>query len=48
MSPDCNGRGKIVCGICDCDPLFYGTKCECSQSEFFDPSSTGNVSSCIK
>ncbi len=45
----CNQRGRIVCGICECDPLYYGSKCECSKSELdTNKGSTGNISSCIK
>ena len=46
----CNERGKIVCGICECDSLYYGSKCECSKLDSSsDPNkgSSGNISSCI-
>ncbi len=54
LSESCNSRGKIVCGICECDSLYYGNKCECSKLESEDAidelnkSSSGNLSSCIK
>ena len=53
ISRSCNDRGKIVCGICECDSSFYGSKCECSKSENesgFDSNkpSSGNISTCIK
>ena len=44
-------KGQVVCGICECDPLYYGNKCECSKSEndldTGKASGSGNVSSCI-
>lgn len=51
VSGACNNKGKIVCGICECDPLYYGNRCECSKSEndldSGKASSSGNISSCI-
>ncbi len=50
----CDNHGKIVCGICECDSQHYGTRCECDKIDneaVLDPSkpsSTGNISSCIK
>ncbi len=50
-SPYCNERGKVVCGICECDALYYGNKCECSKLDSQTDSnkgSSGNISSCIE
>lgn len=30
-SPKCNFHGTYKCGICECDPEFYGRTCECSM-----------------
>ena len=53
QSKYCDNHGKVVCGICECDPLHYGSRCECNKIEnesSLDSSklSSGNISSCIK
>ncbi|XP_064419483.1 integrin beta-2 [Latimeria chalumnae] len=30
---DCNGGGKIICGICSCNPGFLGQNCECKSGD---------------
>ncbi|RMZ98417.1 integrin beta-PS isoform X2 [Brachionus plicatilis] len=51
VSPECNDRGRRVCGICQCEPLYYGSKCECSNLDSNDPndkaSAASNISSCV-
>ena len=47
VSDYCNKRGKVVCGICECDPQYYGNKCECSTLDS-DTAKGNNISSCIK
>ena len=39
-----------MCGVCECDSLYYGSKCECSKLDSTESNkgSTGNISSCIK
>ncbi|KAG0430711.1 hypothetical protein HPB47_022449, partial [Ixodes persulcatus] len=32
-SSRCNGRGSSACGVCSCDPKFYGKQCECLDTE---------------
>uniref|UniRef100_A0A4D5RY81 Integrin beta n=1 Tax=Ixodes scapularis TaxID=6945 RepID=A0A4D5RY81_IXOSC len=32
-SSRCNGRGSSACGVCSCDPNFYGKQCECLDTE---------------
>uniref|UniRef100_A0A1I8PFU3 Integrin beta n=1 Tax=Stomoxys calcitrans TaxID=35570 RepID=A0A1I8PFU3_STOCA len=32
-SPTCNGQGRLMCGICDCDDMHFGHNCECSTNE---------------
>jgi integrin beta 1 len=48
----CNGRGRVICGICECDSEYYGNKCECSKMDSASDSlsniNTGNKSSCMK
>ncbi len=54
----CNDRGQVVCGICECDSMYYGSKCECSKLETHSSESTlglnketlatGNISTCIE
>ncbi|XP_014209890.1 integrin beta-PS-like [Copidosoma floridanum] len=29
----CNGHGRLECGICACDPNFFGKNCECDASQ---------------
>jgi hypothetical protein len=31
-SEQCSNKGKLVCGMCECDPSSYGTVCECDFS----------------
>lgn len=30
-SSKCNGHGTYKCGICECDGVHFGRKCECSK-----------------
>lgn len=52
----CHDRGKVVCGICECEGGFYGSRCECANPDAvatgtgsLSPAhtTTGNISSCI-
>lgn len=51
----CHDRGKLVCGICECESGFYGSRCECANPDAIAGvsslgsvhTSTGNISSCI-
>jgi hypothetical protein len=47
ITPFCNNKGKIICGICDCDDASYGPKCECSKADLSEFKS-GNTTSCIE
>lgn len=29
----CAGRGTCLCGICQCDPGFFGQACECDERD---------------
>jgi hypothetical protein len=31
-SSQCNGRGTLVCGICECNPGYFGDICQCDSS----------------
>ncbi|XP_043450326.1 integrin beta-5 isoform X3 [Prionailurus bengalensis] len=36
LEPDsarCSGNGTYVCGLCDCNPSYLGTRCECQEGE---------------
>lgn len=36
LEPDstrCSGNGTYVCGLCECNPSYLGTKCECQEGE---------------
>ena len=35
-SPQCNGNGTLVCGLCECSPLHSGSQCACLKSESKD------------
>lgn len=43
-SAKCNNHGKLTCGICDCDDMYFGHSCECSKNTI-DPQSV-NANSC--
>ena len=30
-SPECNYQGTLKCGICECNDMYFGRKCECSK-----------------
>lgn len=32
-SPRCSGNGTYVCGLCECNPSYLGTRCECQEGE---------------
>lgn len=32
-SARCSGNGTYVCGLCECDPSYLGTRCECQEGE---------------
>ncbi|KAK2580997.1 hypothetical protein KPH14_006050 [Odynerus spinipes] len=32
-SPECNGVGTLICGVCDCNDGFFGKRCECSPHQ---------------
>uniref|UniRef100_A0A8C0XEG0 Integrin beta n=1 Tax=Castor canadensis TaxID=51338 RepID=A0A8C0XEG0_CASCN len=32
-SPRCSGNGTYICGLCECNPSYLGTKCECQEGE---------------
>ena len=29
----CNGHGTYKCGVCDCEPDFFGKNCECNAND---------------
>lgn len=29
QSRKCNGKGKYVCGVCECNDAYFGERCEC-------------------
>merc|ERR1719357_230133 len=29
-SPQCSGAGSLTCGVCECEDLHYGERCQCS------------------
>lgn len=33
FSPRCNHHGTYKCGVCECEPEFYGRHCECSMTD---------------
>ncbi|EFN88858.1 Integrin beta-PS [Harpegnathos saltator] len=33
---ECKGKGTSVCGVCSCNPDFYGKQCECKVNEIHD------------
>ena len=36
LEPDsarCSGNGTYVCGLCECNPSYLGTRCECQEGE---------------
>lgn len=36
LEPDserCSGNGTYVCGLCECNPGYLGTRCECQEGE---------------
>ncbi|PNF14413.1 hypothetical protein B7P43_G01720 [Cryptotermes secundus] len=37
-APQCSGNGTYMCGVCACNSMHFGKKCQCSSSE---PLSTG-------
>lgn len=32
-SARCSGNGTYVCGLCECNPSYLGTRCECQEGE---------------
>lgn len=32
-SDRCSGNGTYVCGLCECNPSYLGTRCECQDGE---------------
>lgn len=32
-SARCSGNGTYICGLCECDPSYLGTRCECQEGE---------------
>lgn len=36
LEPDstrCSGNGTYICGLCECNPSYLGTRCECQEGE---------------
>lgn len=40
QAEECSGFGTYKCGICDCDPLHRGRKCECSLDSYLNQNLT--------
>lgn len=32
-APQCSGHGTYMCGICKCEPSYFGRKCECHAND---------------
>ena len=43
----CNSRGKVVCGVCECEAQYYGNRCECSTLDSADSTKGNNISACV-
>ena len=44
-APECSRSGTYKCGICECNSMHFGQKCQCSSSQPFSPG-TGIPSDC--
>ena len=44
-SAECSYSGSLACGVCACDPGYFGDVCQCSSATL---DHTSHVAQCIK